>query len=516
MRTKTQNRESIEPKSRVPVSARQREERRKSSAGKIMKAPAPAMRSKKDAHPPKKRMDYFAYINDFLKENGKDIPFPNRVKSYDPTSYAKAATGILSLIDPSLKEINRNSLEREFCDILDIIGYPYNVRDCVHSIPTNHNYQFTLDPLRWLVSLITTYNQYLTIPIEEKMYDEQTQKWLQVLNVFIEAYGLWLQGRDEEVERLTSSAFTCEVDEEEKINQTLQNQFKELQEQLELISKGFDTSMEGNVQSLEIELQKKKSDFDNLVKERDKINALITDLGEQIQDYEKIYNESIQKENDITTKINNLPYDLSSIETMLNKPDLIKKEIDEENNNIKKMKEQINDNENQFKTQCEALILIANDLNGIASQLNIENSITINDEGEATGELFGTDIDEIVLNILSQKPDINMIQNENAKIIAERNEIDKEMMDLKQREEDLLKEINSIKDSNGKDVDKINKKLSDIQKENQKLTREIQNNDDSVNGLFTRLDEKLKSVSSHISNRFAEYLEELRKVQEEM
>ena len=180
------------------------------------------------------------------------------------------------------------------------------------------------------------------------------------------------------------------------------------------------------------------------------------------------------------------------------------------------MKEQINDNENQFKTQCEALILIANDLNGIASQLNIENSITINDEGEATGELFGTDIDEIVLNILSQKPDINMIQNENAKIIAERNEIDKEMMDLKQREEDLLKEINSIKDSNGKDVDKINKKLSDIQKENQKLTREIQNNDDSVNGLFTRLDEKLKSVSSHISNRFAEYLEELRKVQEEM
>ena len=221
MRRKPQNRESIEPKSKLPVSTRQREERRKSTAGKVTKVPSASVGLKKDSHPPKKRMDYFAYINDFLKDNEKEVPFPNRIKNYDPASYSKAATGILSLIDKNIKEINRNSLEREFCDILDIIGYPYNVRDCVHSIPTNRNYQFTMDPLRWLVSLITTYKQYISIPQEEKMYDEQTKKWLQILNVFIEAYGLWLQGRDEEVERLTKSAFTFELEEEEKINQQL-------------------------------------------------------------------------------------------------------------------------------------------------------------------------------------------------------------------------------------------------------------------------------------------------------
>ena len=328
MRSKNLNRESIEPKSRLPVPSRKKEERRQSTAGKSMRGPSPSVGVKKDGHPPKKRMDYFAYINDFLKNNEKDVPFPNRLKSYDPASYSKAATEILSLIDKNIKEINRNSLEREFCDILDIIGYPYNVRDCVHSIPTNRNYQFTMDPLRWLVSLITTYKQYISIPQEEKMYDEQTKKWLQILNVFIEAYGLWLQGRDEEVERLTKSAFTFELEEEEKINQQLEQQYKSLQNELELINKSFDTSTEGNVQALEIELQKKKSEFDDLVKKRDGINNSIKDLEKQIQNNIQILDECTQEENDLTTKVKNLPYNLEEIEIMIQKPDRIREEIE--------------------------------------------------------------------------------------------------------------------------------------------------------------------------------------------
>ena len=180
------------------------------------------------------------------------------------------------------------------------------------------------------------------------------------------------------------------------------------------------------------------------------------------------------------------------------------------------MKKEINDNEKQFRNQCEALIQLANDLNGIADELNIGNSIKINDCSESTEELFGANLDEIVQSILAKKPDICKIEIENAKISDEKNKISNEMMRLKKEEEELLSSINSIKDSNGKDVDKVNKKLSDIQKENKKLTREIQSNDDSVKGLFTKLDDKFKSVSNHISSRFAEYLNELRKVQEEI
>lgn len=517
MRTKKENRESIEPKSRLPVSSRQREERRKSTAGKVMRGPSPAVGVKRDGHPPKKRIDYFAYINDFLKNNEKEIPFPNRLKNYDPTSYSKAATGILSLIDKNIIDINRNSLEREFCDILDIFGYPYNVRDCVHSIPTNRNYQFTMDPLRWLVSLITTYKQYISIPQEEKMYDEQTKKWLQILNVFIEAYSLFFQARDEEIERLTKSALSIELENEEKINQQLQQQYQVLQEQLEFINKAFDTSIEGDVQALEIELQKKKSEFEDLVKKRDEVNNLVFDLERQIKNNKQTLQQCTQVEEDIKIKVKNLRYDVKEIEEMLQKPGRIRKEIELEKQNIEDMKKEINENEIKYRNQCEALALVANDLNGIADELNIGISIKINDDSEKTDELFGTNLDDVVQSILAKKPDICQIENENAKILAENNEIDAEMRLLKEEEEKLLSSIDLIKkESNGKDFDKVNKKLNDIQKENKKLTKEIQNNDGSVKELFTKLDDKFKSVSSHISSRFEEFLTELRKVQEEM
>ena len=252
------------------------------------------------------------------------------------------------------------------------------------------------------------------------------------------------------------------------------------------------------------------------MKKRDGINNLIRDLEKQIKENNKILDECTQQENDLTLRVKNLPYNLDEIEIMIQKPDRIREEIEIERNNIENMKKEINDNEMQFRTQCEALVLIANDLNGIADELNVGNSIKINDSGENTDELFSANIEEIVQNILSKKPDINKIEIENAKISNEKNEIDAEMMRLKKEEEELLSKINSIKDSNGKDVDKVNKKLNDIQKENKKLTREIQSNDDSVKGLFTKLDDKFKSVSNHISSKLAEYLDELRKVQEEI
>lgn len=515
MRTK---RDSIEPKSRLPVSAAMRQERRKSSIGKVVSKPVPSISNgKKDSLPPRKKINYFDYINDFLKANNKTPPFPNRVRSYNEPNFAKAASDLLSLIDCNFKEINRNGLDRQFNDILDVVGYPYNVRQFYHQpLSTDRNFVNTIDPLRWLSAIIMTHQQVSSMPPEEKMYDEESKEKLRLLDVFIHAHRLWLQGEDEEVENVMQSVFCDGSQKEEEDNQMLQNQFDELKRQLGLINSSIDNSLENKIQQLEIQLQEKEKELSEIGKQRDELNQVIDMMSRKNQALTDELADLKQKESDLNAQASKLPYNRQNISDLIKNAEAINVQIDEKRNAIEDMNKLIAEEDVYFKTQLSAMAQLSNDLGEVLTQLHIDNPIVINEKGQTSDELFGTNIDELVELVMSKKPNIQEIENENDQITQERKEVQNKIEELKKEEERLQIELESSKDPSGKDIGKLNKRLTELQNKNKQLAHEVDNGSETVKANLSRLDDKFKSVTDHISSRLAEYLNELRKVQEDM
>ncbi|OHS95249.1 hypothetical protein TRFO_02232 [Tritrichomonas foetus] len=511
-------RESMGTESRIPVMTK-KTQRRESTATRTVSRPISQLGDKKSNAPPRKKLDYFAYVNNFLTENGKSAPFPNRLKSYDQLHFVEAASSLLSLIDPRFEPLVRTTkLDHEFCDIMEILGYPYDVRQYYHQpIGTERNVGPTADPLRWLVHLITAYQPYKDMNPLDKKYDETTQQKLDFFRNVIEAFRLWLQGKDQDADEIMNNVFLNSDDSVERENELLQDQYEKLMNERNILNNLDDpcSFIINEINRLNEEKIRKDAEFNQLSQRRIELQESIKHIEDQSNELTEHLKGFQQEVDSLNQKVKELPYNLDTIEEMVRKPELIIFETDNEKKEIEKMQKQITENNKQFKDQCEALSLIAHDMNEIIRELNIGAPIKINDNGSGTNELFGTNLDEIVQTILSNRPDMQQVEIEKAKINSERFEIEREMEELKREEESLMFELETSNNDGGK-IDKLNKKLIDAQNENRKLTREIQNDQDAVKVHINKLDEKYKMVTSHISEKLEAYLKELQRVQTEV
>ena len=526
-RTQTENffemrakRESMGGKSGIPTGPLMRNKRRESANGRIFSRPSSQAGDRKSSAPPRKKLDYFAYINDFFASKGKEPPFPNRLKSYDQIHFQKAAADLISMIDSRFEGFPRNArLDHEFCDIMEILGYPYDNRQYYHQpIGTERNFSATIDPLRWLVSLISSYNPYLSIPEPQKKYDDTTRQKLDFFRKVIEAFALWLQGNDGAADEIMNNILMTGDNGVEKENEMLQAQYENLMKELQMLNGINDpcSSIQNDIQRLKLVLSQKDDELNQLSKKREELLKGIKNLEEQNQDLLKIMGEYDQEIVSLKSKVNQMPYDSKTIQQLLNKPELIKNETENERNEIIKMTKEIQENERQFKDQCEALSLIANDMNEVIKEANIASLVCINDKAESTDEMFGTNLDQVIQNIFTNKPDIQKIEIERAKINTERHEIEEEMKQLRKEEEDLLFELESNKDGNGKDIEKLNRRLMDAQNETKKLSREIQTDQDCLKTQLCRLEDKYKTSTRQINEKLNLYLRELQRVQNEL
>ncbi|KAH0789370.1 kinetochore protein NDC80 [Histomonas meleagridis] len=506
------------PRTHIPTRSTTAASRRQSTSGRDRERPIAQSRTQKP-EPPSGQGDPFRCINNFFKEREGEPAFPNRVQSLTQKKYQSVACKLLHIIDKDFNDFGVTSkLEHDFRDLMSVFGYPYQIRptDLQSTIGALNRLGPTLYPLNWLCRLIKSDE---TLKPQQQAYltnNPSFRNRLIFFNCIKRTYEIWLQGDDRSISRFEKdlSTFYLDLNDIQQTHEKLQSDLKALQKELDSLQRNEDPRQSYAEANRQIErvIEQRQQEFENLHKtnsqkaeELDELKRLEEEEKEKLKIAEE---EMLQLERQMET-MNVRPDQLMEMIDTINKYDLEK----EQQNNIKEeLEKEIKEINENCKNEFDAIFSLANDINGIITQLGSSQMLKVNTNGTNQKEILGVDLENLLNEISNNRMKSLQIEVEQAQIEAERNSIALELEELEKEKVNLEKEIKAMASTKKKDINVLRNEADNLQNEVKQKKVKINEEEKDAKMQLQFAKESFENLNQYIEEKLQNLIGELKAV----
>jgi len=459
--------------------------------------------------PPKKKPEELcSVIDSFLSANGKPPIVQKTGSDISQKSFIAAAQNIIHFIDPTFIF---DKFEKEFKEIMELLGYPYQIRTTdLQIIGASNRKGATVYPLFWLVRLLIEDMKY-NLPDVEADIEEDLRHRIFFFGFLRKAYERWMQEGDEplsEIEGEMTSFFRQGDDDQERINQELCHEEERLSSELQALMEKDDnpTILQKSLEDLMNREKKVEEELKNLDKKHQQESQIILELKNNETKLLKSQKDTTKEMNSLINRMNDLHIKPEEIMKRTSEALDIEKNVQGNNEKIHFLDESINQLKKMIQDEKDAIGIMLEDLNNYYSEININKKISLSNNIE---EVIN-EIEELRTLIVKSAPLTGTIEIEAARIENERKNIEKERKSMTKEAETLTTELKNISESKQTNKLSLQKQINDLKAaESKKDMKYLSEKNEAeaklqeAQGAFERYKDEIKQKLSLLSKESA-------------